>query len=340
MNAITVNTSTMQAVVATQYGGPEVLQVNQLPKPIPQDDEVLIRIRATSVNAAHTAMRTGRPLYGRIFLGLTKPKISVPGTDLAGEVEAVGKNVSRFSVGDQVFGSTDIGGGCYAEYVSIPEKSVLLHKPAQVSFTEASALVEGSTTSLPFLRDFGNIQPGQKVLINGASGSMGTAAVQLAKYFGAEVTAVSSTANLEWVQELGADQVIDYTREDFTRKGQQYDLIFDTVGKSSFSRCKRALTKNGIYLSPVLGIRTLLEVVVSSVRFSIRGKGKRAIFSATGLRDFDERFNNLVFIQELIQAGKLEAIIDRTYSLEEIVKAHRYVDRGHKKGNVVVIMDN
>jgi NADPH:quinone reductase-like Zn-dependent oxidoreductase len=340
MNAITVDTTTMQAVVATQYGGPEVLQVKQLPKPTPQDDEVLIRIRATSVTAAHTAMRTGRPLFGRLFLGLTKPKMSVPGTDLAGEVVAVGKNVTRFSVGDQVFGSTDIGGGCYAEYVSIPAKSVLLPKPTNLSFAEASALVEGTTTALPFLRDFGKIQPGQKVLINGASGSVGTAAVQLAKYFGANVTGVCSTANLEWVQKLGADKVIDYTQEDFTRSGQQFDLIFDTVGKSSFSRCKRSLTENGIYLSPVLGLRTLFDMIATSIRFNLAGKGKRAIFAATGLRDVGERFNNLIIIQELIEAGKLKAVIDKTYSLDEITEAHRYVDQGHKKGNVVVIMDS
>lgn len=334
MNSVTVNTATMNAIVATQYGGPNVLQLRKVEKPVPKDDEVLVKIRATSVTAAHGAMRTGRPLFGRLFLGLTKPKIAVPGTDFAGEVEAVGKNVKKFNLGDEVFGSTDIDGGCYAEYITISEEGMILPKPTNMSFTEATAIIDGATTALPFLRDFANIQPGRKILINGASGSIGTAAVQLAKYFGAEVTGVCSTSNVKWVKSLGADKVVDYTQEDFTQNVDQYDVIFDTVGKSSFSKSKAALAEGGVYLSPVLSLPTLFDVTYTSL-FS---RGKKAIFLATGLRKLDERIKNFAAIKGLIEQGKLKSVIDQTFSLEEVAKAQRYVDQGHKKGNVVVLI--
>lgn len=334
MSSVTVNTATMNAIVVTQYGGPDVLQLKKVKKPLPKDDEVLVKIRATSVTAAHGAMRTGRPLFGRLFLGLPKPKIAVPGTDFAGEVEAVGKNVKKFSISDEVFGSTDIDGGCYAEYITISEEGMILPKPTYMSFTEATAIIDGATTALPFLRDFAKIQPGQKILINGASGGIGTAAVQLAKYFGAEVTGACSTSNVEWVKSLGADKVIDYTQEDFTRNVGQYDVIFDTVGKSSFSKSKAALSNKGVYLSPVLNLPMLFDMLYTSL-FS---RGKKAIFSATGLRKLDERIDNLVIIKKLIEQGKLKSVIDQTFSLEEMTEAHRYVDQGHKKGNVVVLM--
>jgi NADPH:quinone reductase-like Zn-dependent oxidoreductase len=210
----------MKAIVCTQYGSPDVLQLQEVEKPVPKDNEVLVKIYATSVTAAHCAMRKGVPLYGRLFIGLTKPKVPIPGTDLAGEIEAVGKDVTRFKQGDPVFGASDLGGGCYAEYTCLPEDEVLAIKPGNMTYEAATAIIEGASTALPFLRDKGKIQRGKKVLINGASGGIGTAAVQLAKYYGAHVTGVCSTANVELVQSLGADTVIDYTQEDFTKNGE------------------------------------------------------------------------------------------------------------------------
>jgi NADPH:quinone reductase-like Zn-dependent oxidoreductase len=295
---------------------------------------VLIKIHATSVTAAHTAMRKGRPLYGRLFTGLSGPKNVIPGTDLAGEIVAVGREVKRFQVGDQVFGSTDLGGGGYAEYICLPEDDVLALMPANVSYKEAAALLEGATTSLAFLRDKGKIQSAQRVLINGASGGLGTAAVQLAKYFGAHVTGVCSTANVELVRSLGADRVIDYKQEEFTQNGQTYDIIFDTVGKSSYARCKGSLTQEGVYLNPVLGLPLLLQMLWTSNFGS-----KKALFMATGLRPASEKKKDLAFLRDLVEAGKLRAIVDRRYALEQAAEAHRYVETGHKKGNIVIAMD-
>jgi NADPH:quinone reductase-like Zn-dependent oxidoreductase len=321
----------MKAVIQEKYGSPDVLNVQEVENPTPQENEVLIKIHATSVTAAHTAMRKGRPLYGRLFTGLTGPKNPIPGTDLSGEIEAVGQDVTRFQVGDAVFGATDVGGGCYAEYICLPQDDVLALKPDNMTYEQAAAILEGATTALAFLRDKGNIQSGQRVLINGASGSIGTAAVQLAKHFGAHVTGVCSTANVEMVKSLGADQVIDYTQEDFTETGQTYDIIFDTVGKSSYGRCKGALTENGVYLNPVLGLPLLFQML-----WTANLSSKKAIFMATGLRPADEKKKDLAFLKELIEAGQLRAIIDRRYSLEQAAEAHRYVETGHKKGNIVI----
>jgi NADPH:quinone reductase-like Zn-dependent oxidoreductase len=254
----------MKAIVQTQYDPPDVLQLKEVEKPVPKDNEVLVKIYATSITAAHCAMRKGIPFFGRVFIGFTKPKVPIPGTDLAGEIEAVSKDVTRFKRGDHVFGSSDLGGGCYAEYTCLPENEVLTVKPNNMTHEEASAIVEGASTALPFLRDKGKIQRGQNVLINGASGGIGTAAVQLAKYYGADVTGVCSTANVELVRSLGADRVIDYTQEDFTKNGEMYDIIFDTVGKSSFSQCKGSLTQTGVYLNPVLGLPMLLHMLWTS----------------------------------------------------------------------------
>jgi len=318
---------TMKAVVHAHYGAPEVLQVREIATPAPRDDEVLIRVYATTVTTAECLMRKGQPTWGRIILGLRAPRkrFSILGTELAGEVVAVGSAVRRFRPGDQVFGFTGFGLRAHAEYVCMPEKGSLALKPASMTYDEAAASVDGASTALFFLRDKAHIQPGQKVLINGASGSIGTYAVQLAKYFGADVTGVCGPTNLELVKSLGANRVIDYTREDFTTNGQTYDIIFDTVGKSSFARCKGSLTEHGCYL-PTTGLKNIFLKLWTSLL------GGKKVISGMSV----EKNEALVFIRELIEAGKLKPVIDRRYPLEQIAEAHRYVDQGHKKGNVVI----
>jgi NADPH:quinone reductase-like Zn-dependent oxidoreductase len=321
----------MKAIICTKYGLPDVLQLKEVEKPTPKDNEVMIRIFAAIVSPSDCVFRKGEPFIARFFSGLIRPKNSIPGEMLAGEIEAIGKDVKLFKKGDQVFGSTGMSLGAYAEYICLPEEGVLTIKPADLTYEDAATVCDGALTALPFLRDKGNIQSGQKVLINGASGSVGTAAVQLAKYFGAEVTGVCSTANLELVKSLGADTVIDYTKEDFTQSGETYDVIFDAVGKSLFTRCKSSLTQRGVYLATVPTLAIMLQMLWTSKIGS-----KRAIIAFTGLRPAREKTKDLIFLKELVETGKIKSVIDRHYPLEQTAEAHRYVETGHKKGNVVI----
>lgn len=323
----------MKAIIYTKYGPPDVLQLVEVEKPTPKDNEVRIRVCATSVTAADTMMRRGDTFLSRIVLGLGKPRkrFEILGTELAGIIESVGKDVIRFKKGDQVYGFRGFGTGVYAEYKCMLEKGSLAIKPANTTYEEAAALVDGPTTALFFLRDKANIQRGDKVLVIGASGSIGTSAVQLAKYFKAEVTGVCSTANLELVKSLGADRVIDYTKEDFTKNGETYDLIFDTAGKSSFSRCKDSLNENGRYL---LTTGNMLANYVQALWTSMVGS-KRFIVGMS-----IEKTKSLIFLKELVEAGIIKPVIDRRYLLEQIAEAHRYVEKGHKKGNVVITVEH
>ncbi|MBE7553462.1 MAG: NAD(P)-dependent alcohol dehydrogenase [Anaerolineales bacterium] len=323
----------MKAIVATSYGSPEVLQLQEVEKPTPKDNELLIKVRATTVNAGDCRMRSFDvpPLFwlpARIMLGFTKPKYPIFGMELAGEVEAIGKDVKRFKVGDQVFASTFAANfGAHAEYKCLPEDGAVVTKPQQMSYEEAATLSIGANTALFFLKA-GHIQPGQKVLIYGAAGSVGTFAVQLAKYFGAEVTGVCSTRNVALVKSLGADQVVDYTQEDFTKNGETYDIIFDAVGKTTFSHCQSALKKNGYYLHTVMVLPELRGLWYSLIT-------DKKVIGGTAI----PRREALDFLKELVELGRLKPVIDRCYPLEQMVEAHRYVETGHKKGNVVITLE-
>jgi NADPH:quinone reductase-like Zn-dependent oxidoreductase len=318
----------MKAVIYNKFGPPDVLQLREVVKPNPKDNEVLIKIVTTTVVKEDPDMRASPG-----FNGLLKPRNPILGQELAGEIEAIGKNVTRFTPGDQVFGIDSFG--AYAEYKCMPENGALAIKPSNLSYEGAASIPNGALTALPFLRDKGNIRSEQTVLIYGASGSVGSAAVQLAKYYGAEVTGVCSTTNLEWVKSLGADQVIDYTKEDFTKNGKTYDIIFDTIGKRSFSECKESLTDEGIYLATVP-----TPVIMLQALWTAKSGSKKVKFAAAGLRPSSEKIKDLVFLAELIEAGKIKPVIDRCYPLEQIADAHRYVETGHKMGNVVITVNH
>ena len=328
----------MKAITYTEYGSPDVLQLVEVEKPTPKDNEILIRIRATPVNYGDTLARNFASISPRKFnmpfifwlparmaFGFRIPKIKTLGSEFAGEIETVGKDVKLFRKGDQVFGYRGMSMGANAEYLCMPEDGLVAIQPANMTYEEAAAVPYGALTALNLLRKV-NIQRGQKVLINGASGGIGSAAVQLARYFGAEVTGVCGTPRLEFVKSLGADKVIDYTKEDFTQNGETYDLIFDILGKSSFAQCKNSLNQNGRYLLASFKMKQLFQMLWTSVI------GSKKVICALSL----EKAEDLLYIKELIEAGKIKSIIDRRYPLEQVAEAHRYVEKGHKKGNVVI----
>ncbi|MCB0824268.1 MAG: NAD(P)-dependent alcohol dehydrogenase [Bacteroidales bacterium] len=325
----------MKAIVATKYGGPEVLQVQEIEKPIPKPHEVLVKVFVASVTRADTMIRTGKPYIGRLIVGLTKPKHPVTGTGFAGVISQVGENVTKFKVGDKVFGETTTGFGTHAEYVAVNEDGVIARKPDFLTFQEAATLADGPLTSMNFLKNVAQLLPGQKILINGASGSLGTAAVQLAKQMGAEVTGVSSASNLNLVKSLGADHVIDYNKVDFTNLLAQYDIIYDTVGKSSFSKSKKALKPGGAYISPVLKMGTMLQMLKTSMIGN-----KKAKFSATGILKETQLRELLNELLAIMAKSDFKTIIDREYPLEQTAEAHAYISKGHKKGNVIVTVDH
>jgi NADPH:quinone reductase-like Zn-dependent oxidoreductase len=328
----------MKAIIWTNYGPPDVLQLKEVEKPTPKDNEILIRIYATTVTAGDCEQRSLKlPIWYRlpmrVYVGLKRPeRITILGMDLAGEIEAAGKDVNLYREGDQVFGSSGIVFGANAEYICLPEEpeaGALAKKPANMTYAEAAAVPVGGLEALCFLRQ-GNVQSGEKVLINGAGGTIGTFAVQLARHFGVEVTGVDSTGKLEMLRSIGADQVIDYTQEDFTKRGEAYEFILDVVSKSSFSGSIRSLKQNGRYLIANPGLSQMVRK-----RWTSMTSSKKVIFGAAHPKTED-----LIYLKELIEAGKIKSVIDRRYPLEQIPEAHRYVEKGHKKGNVVINVEH
>ena len=317
----------MRAVVYDEYGSPDVLRLAEVERPEPKEDEVLVKIHATTVTQTDCGWRSAKPFIVRYFIGLRRPKRRILGMELAGEVEAVGAAVTEFAVGDEVFG---VGGfGAHAEYACKRESASIAAKPTGTTFAEAAAVCDGACIALSCLRD-ADLRPGRSVLVYGASGSVGTAAVQLAKHFGADVTAVCNTKNVELVRSLGADRVIDYTREDYTKHGETYDVVFDAVGKTSFRRCRRLLKRGGLYVETDLGFMwhvpplALLSRWIGDKRVKI------------GMAKYTKK--DVLFLKELIEAGKYRAVIDRSYPLELVVEATRYVETGEKTGNVVLVV--
>ncbi len=318
----------MKAIVYDRYGPPEVLRLEDVARPVPKEDEVLIKIHATTVTRTDCGVRAAKPFIARFFTGLRRPRRRILGTELAGEVEAVGAAVSEFAVGDRVFGASAWLFGAHAEFICMRESAALARMPAGMTFEEAAAVCDGAILALMGMRPAG-IGKGQRVLIYGASGSIGTAGVQLARYFGADVTAVCNTKNIELVKSLGADRVIDYTREDFTKNGETYDAIFDLVGMLSFSRCRGSLKPGGIF-NPTDGLQNVILAPLTS-----RIGGKKVIFPIPPRYTKEE----VIFLKDLIEAGRYRAVIDRCYPLEDVVEATRYVETEQKTGNVVLSVD-
>ena len=323
----------MKAILHTKFGSPDELQLKEIEKPVPKDNEVLIKIHATSVTSTDCNIRNltfvmdiYRP-FARLFVfGVFKPRKNILGIDLAGVIEAIGKDVKRFKIGDKIFGTPGFALGCHAEYRCMPETGVITLMPKNMSWEEAAAIPLAANTALFYLKTLGNIRAGQKVLIIGASGAIGTYAVQLAKSFGTEVTGVCSTKNLKMVKSLGSDYVIDYTKEDFSKNKKTYDLIFDTTHNPSFSRCKNSFKPNGIFLP----VNTGFKLIIQSIWNTMTGGIKMKVNSAK------ESVEDLEFLKKLFETGKLKPVIDRSYSLEQITEAFKYVEKGHKKGNVVI----
>jgi NADPH:quinone reductase-like Zn-dependent oxidoreductase len=320
----------MKAIVYNKYGPPDVLELTEVEKPIPKENQVLVRVHAASVNYGNLVLLKGEPFLARFAFGLLKPKYSIPGGDIAGRVEAVGKDVMQFQPGDDVFGDLSCSGwGGFAEYVAVPENGLAI-KPANLSFEEAAAVPMAGVTALQGLRDKGKIQSGQKVLINGASGGVGTFAVQIAKAFGAEVTGVCSTRNLDILRSIGADHAIDYTKEDFTLKTQSYDLILAVNGYQPISAYKRALSSNGIYVMVGGSGAQFTQAMVLGPWISMTGSKK--------LGNMLQRPNqkDLIYMKELLEAGKVQPVIDKCYKLSEVPEALRYFEEGHAQGKVVI----
>ena len=331
----------MKAVVFTEYGSPDVLRLKEVAQPVPNDKEILIRVHAAAVNygdliARNFAHLTSREfnmpaflyLPARLSMGWNKPKINILGSELAGQVEAVGRRVTTFKPGDQVFAYAGMGMGAYAEYICLPEDGTIALKPANLTYDEAAILPYGAVMAVSLLNK-ANLQPGQKVLVNGASGGIGAMAVQLAKYHGADVTGVCGTPRLDYVKSLGADRVIDYTRQDFTRDGETYDLIFDILGRSSFSRCRGSLKPRGLYLPASFKSRALFDML----RTSLPGSKQKVICAVA-----KEKAGNLALVKELVEAGKVKAPIDKRFPLERTAEAHRYIEQGHRRGQVVITL--
>lgn len=321
----------MKAIVCGSYGAPDVLQIQEVQQPVPKEGEVRIRVSAASVGPSDCSFRKGDPFLIRLLYGLKRPKYSILGTELAGVIESVGSGVRSFQAGDRVMGISPKTFGAYAEFVCLPEQSPLVLQSSGMTHEEAAALCDGAPTALTFLRDEAKLKPGQRLLINGASGAVGAYAVQLGNYYGAEVAAVCSGKNADWVRALGAHHLIDYTREDFTRSGKTYDVIFDAVGKSSYSSCGRALTPQGMYLTTVPSAGIALHVVLTRI-----GRGRKAVFATAGLRQSQA---NLRFLLDLYESGRLKPVIDRSYPLEQAAEAHRYVETERKKGNVLLVVE-
>src|SRR6201989_530558 len=311
----------MKAIVYTKYGPPEVLNIREVEKPVPGENDVLIKIHATTVTSGDVRIRKADPFAVRFFYGLTKPKRPILGFALAGEIETAGSNVKLFKAGDKVFGTTGLRFGAYAEYKCLPEKGVLSIKPNNMTYDEAADIPFGANTALYFLKK-ANISAGQKVAMYGAAGAVGTSAVQLAKYFGADVTGVCSTTNADMVKALGADKVIDYTIEDFTKNAETYGVIYETVGKSSVSGCLQSLKKKGVLILGAAGMSQMLQGL-----WGTKTSGRKLIAGVV-----NETKEDMIFIKDLIESGQLKPVIDRTYPFEQIAEAHRYVDKGHKKG--------
>jgi len=325
----------MKAIVCTKYGSPDVLQFREVEKPTPKDNEVLIKIFATTVNRTDCAILRAEPFFSRFVTGIFKPKKPIPGTEFAGKIEAVGKNVTSFKVGDKVFGFDDSGSGSHAQYMTILEDKALTTIPRNMTYEQAAASTEGAHYAYNFIKKV-NLKSGQKVLVNGATGAIGSAAVQLLTYFGANVTAVCNTKNIELVKSLGADRVIDYTKEDFTKDNQKYNFVFDTVGKSSFAKCKPLLQSGGIYISSDLGYmaQNIFLPLITPIIKPMIGNKKTVFPIPTDCK------GSILLIKKLIEEGKFKTVIDREYPLEKIVEAYRYVEKGQKTGNVVITVEH